>query len=1358
MILPHKQTLASGEDEENTSTDSATAEVFVFPTTVAQRRFWLLDQLKPGNPAFNIPLAARLVGPLRFDLLEQAVNNVLYRHEILRTNFTVLEGELVQLIHPVQSMHLDRYDISGCPDGEREAQVTRLMLQEGERPFSLSKGLLLRGGLIKVHEEEHVMMLTMHHICADGWSNGVLLREVAQAYTNLVGGPELPELPLQYADFAQWQQEWLKSPAAEEQRKYWLERLQGAMPVLNQPTDRPRLANSNNPGTIHTLLLSKPLTEALKVICQGENITPFMLFFAVYVILLYRYTSNTDLIVGTPTANRGQTELEDLIGLFSNPLLLRADLSGNPTFRDLLGRVRGLAVEAFAHQSYPFELLAEEVKIDQARAGGQWIQAYFIYQKAFMVPQQMSEVTLTPLRSISPGATFEWSLGVLERTEGTRLQLEYNTDLFDEPTIDRFLRHFQQLLEGIPGCLDNRIDELPILTPPEEKLLLVDRNQSRVEFPSDRRVHEIFEEQVKKSPDALALEDGTLRVTYAELNRRANLMAHKLMALELGREKRVVLLAKRWSVEAAVEFLSILKAGACCVLIDAAWTPERISACIAGKELLVGFTREDLALKPLIEGLRWLDFKAEGMADGNPSSVAHLNQPACIRFTSDQAHPPNEAILSHRALLNGTLAIAREFGICEDDRIALGLMGLRGMEDLLAGLASGAAIVFNPPDPVDDGNLLQWLRKTRIAILSLPVARWQQVINALPLASHFPAGNLRLVVTGGGPLAKAPWMVWRERTGSKTRWLHRYSVCENAGPAAWVEPFENSNQNQDDGWRVTVGRPSANTQIYLLDDKLQPVPVGVMGRVFIGGDGLAKANTSVLDDISDCFVTDPFSRSMEARLLRADDFGRFLSNGQIELVARADELAQTRGWRLELREIQLVLMEHPGVWDVKLVLCDSVGLVAYIVSNHQPPPKGAEIVFFCRQRLPNYMVPAAVVVLAAFPLSPDGRLDFQALPVPDKEGAALDREYTPPRTDTERKLADIWAGLLHLERVGIRDSFFAMGGHSLLAARLFFRIELEFGRRLPLAALISRPTVEQLASLLENQSDPPSNWQSLISIQQEVSEPAFFCVHGAGGNILIYRELAKHLAPFVAFYGLQSQGLDRKSRCLTRIEDMAAHYVGEIKSVQPMGPYCIGGYCMGGQIAYEMARILRQQGHEVSLVAMLDSYNTQVIWEAKTLLRRLSILQQKFAFHSGNLSRLQFKEIIGYLYEKCRMAGELMRGKTVAALAVLQNRVMGRDCDPAVEDYIQEINHQALRDYRPGACEGQITLFKPERNYDSYSDPKMGWGNLALGGIEIVELPVNPHAMLVEPFVRLLAAELSKRIAPGRQAGRSITA
>ena len=1339
------------ENEKNKPAGDMTAEVFVFPTTVAQKRFWMLDQLKPGNPIFNIPLAARLTGRLQFDMLEKAVNLLIERHEILRTSFSVLDGEVMQLIHPAQTIKLDRYDVSNFPQDERETQVTRLTLQEGERSFSLSNGLLLRGGVIKVSDEEHVIMLTMHHICADGWSNGVLIRELAETYTHLLGaGPALPELPLQYADFAQWQQEWLNSPMAEEQRKYWLECLHGAMPVLNQPTDRPRSASSRNPGTIHTLLLPKPLTEGLKMFCQREDMTTFMLFFAAYAILLYRYTGNTDLIVGTPTANRGQTELEGLIGLFSNPLVLRTDLSGKPTFREFLERVRILSLDAFAHQSYPFELLAESVKIDQTRAGGQWIQAYFIYQKAFMVPQQMPQLTLTPMRSVSPGATFEWTLGVLERTEGTRLQLEYNTDLFDEATIDRFLHHFQHLLESIPAGLDQKIDELTILTPIEEKNLLIDRNQSRVEYPVNRCVHEIFDAQAQKTPGAIALEDGARSITYGELSRQAGLLAQKLLSVEIGQDKHVAMVIDRWSIESIMGILAIMKAGACCVLIDANRPPEQLSGCIANKALRVGLIHEELKQRVAIEGLHWLDFRTEGFAEFKTPDLVSMDQPACIRFKPKETGPDADVILSHRALLNGTFANVKEIAIREEDRIGSGFSGLMDMEDILAALTSGASIILRPHDHLIGRNLFGWICDARITVLAMSNMKWQQIAHALSSDTPFNTGNLRCVVTHGRQLAKAPWIFWQNHLNADVNWLHRYTVCEYAGPAAWFRPLDTSQQNMNCEWRAGIDHASANTHVYLLDKNLQPVPAGIMGRLFIGGDGLALSGSSGLED-ADRFVRVKFSGSMETRLFKTDDFGRFLPNNQIEFVAQVDELTKTNGWRLELRELQLVLMEHPDVWDSKLAITDPAGLTAYIVSKNPSPPRAADIILYCRQRLPSYMTPAAVVVLDDFPLSADGEIDLQALPIPDKESSALHTEYIPPRTDTERKLSEIWAELLHLERVGIHDSFFALGGHSLLAARLFFRIELEFNRKLPLAVLISRPTIEQLAALLESRSDS-SGWPSLIPIQKQVNEPAFFCVHGAGGNILIYRELAKHLGSSVAFYGLQSQGLDRQTPCLTRIEDMAARYVNEIQSVQPVGPYYIGGYCMGGQIAYEMAKIIRQQGHEVALVALLDSYNTQVIWEKKTFLRHLSIWKQKLTFHADNLARLNFNETLGYINEKLRMAGELIRGKFVAALAMFRNKVIEGGGDSTVEAYIQEINHQALRDYRPAPFEVKVTLFKPERNYDTYSDPNMGWSGFALGGIEIVELPVNPHAMLIEPFVKSLAAELGKRIAPGRNA------
>ncbi len=453
-------------------------DVFIFPATVAQHRFWLLDQLQPGNPALNVPLAARLTGRLDEELLGRAVNEIVKRHEILRTSFQLMDGELVQIVHSAKEIPLARLDVTQVPESNREAKINELMVQEGKVPFDLAHGPLLRAGLIRVQEEEYILLLTMHHIGSDGWSNGIVIREVAQIYDALREARSLPELPLQYADFAVWQQEWLKTPAADAGREFWRTQLRGILPCLNLPADYPRKASRSNDSTIHTLLLPAELTDRLKSYCHAENLTLFMVFCTVYAILLRRYSGQGDVTIGTPVANRNQPDLEGLIGLFSNPLLLRLKFSPDLTLRGLMAQVKTLSLEVMEHQAYPFEKVVEEIQTDPSRAGLPWLQAYMVFQKAFMLPQQMAGVKLTPLRSISPGAMFDWMLGVLERAEGVRLQMEYNTDLFEQSTIDQALHHFQYLLEIVVKGEDFRIDELPLLTPQERQQLVMDWNKS----------------------------------------------------------------------------------------------------------------------------------------------------------------------------------------------------------------------------------------------------------------------------------------------------------------------------------------------------------------------------------------------------------------------------------------------------------------------------------------------------------------------------------------------------------------------------------------------------------------------------------------------------------------------------------------------------------------------------------------------------------------------------------------------------------------------------------------------------------------------------------------------------------------
>jgi non-ribosomal peptide synthetase component F/thioesterase domain-containing protein len=1164
-------------------------EVFVFPTTEAQRRFWLLDQLKPGNPALNVPLAARLTGRLDRPILERTVNEILRRHEILRTSFRSLDHEVVQIIHPEKIITLDSHDITGLPDSEREARVHQLMLEEGARPFVLSEAPLFRGSLIKVREEEQVLMLTLHHIGCDGWSNGIVMREVAEIYSALIEGrPGLPELPLQYADFAQWQQQWLESPPAAEQRQFWTSLLHGVLPVMNLPTDRPRAAHPSQPGTIHTLLLPRTLTEAIKDFCKREDVTPFMLFLAVYATLLYRYTGNPDIVVGSPAANRSQTDIEGLIGLFSNPLVMRQDLSGNPSLRLLLQRVKDLSVGAFAHQSYPFEKLLEEIQTDSQRAGLQWLQAYFIFQKAFMVPQQMPELTLNPLRSISPGAMFEWCLGVLERAEGIRLQLEYNSDLYDQTTIDRMLHHFQQVLETALTGLDVRIDEIPILTPAEQDKLLIRWNKPKLETPRSHLVHELFEQQAHQIPDAPAVCDSGTQLSYSQLNHRANQVAHYLRRRGVGPESRVGLAIDARTIEFIVGFLGILKAGGCCVILDSQITDAAVARLIHESRPVIlltksGFTADDAPPGPQIV---CFDTDANAIArepNDNLPNIVLADQPACVRFTSARTTTPAGAVLSHGALLNSAWVAKVELDLKNQDRVGFTL------DEMLPALVAGAALVLPLHlERFQAGDWLDWVRLLGVTVAAVPTRCWHEIVQAFPVSGERSV-DLRLLAIGGARMSSAAWSLWRRVTAGRVRLLDRYLLSETVGAVGYSEP----NPDFESLGQVFIARPALNSRIYVLDASLQPVPVGVPGDIYVGGQSLASGFLPESGPAAHRLVPDRISNKAGETLFRTGDRGRFLAGGGLEFVGRSDDLANTNGFRLELAEIWSVLCQHPAVWDALILPHENSGkrsLIAYVVSKSEQFLDEAVFRDFVRERLPDYMVPAAFVILERFPLTASGKLDREALPLPNPEPPGSESKHVAPETPTERLLCGIWGEVLGLRQVGITDNFFDLGGQSLLALRLQARVEKALGQSVSLAAFFKAPTVREFAGLIR---DPAAAAQQLVLLtpHSPTDKPPLFCLHFLSSA----RSLAKHLKPDRAVYGIQSP-IDEELRqwheqrqLSISMEQLAERCLAIIRGVQPGGPYYLLGFCFGGRLALEVARQLLLFGEEVALLALVDA-------------------------------------------------------------------------------------------------------------------------------------------------------------------------
>jgi non-ribosomal peptide synthetase component F/thioesterase domain-containing protein/acyl carrier protein len=1203
----YKNESATIKPPERNGSGSSNEEVFVFPTTVAQRRFWLLDQIQPGNPALNLPLAARLAGRLDREALEHAANELVNRHEVLRTSFQTLENELVQIIHPKQSLRLNWHDLTLHPESERQAEADQLLLAESKRSFVLTDGLLLRGGLIKLSEDEHVLMLTMHHIVCDGWSNGILMRELAEIYSALIEGRDLPaELPIQYADYAQWQHDWLAGPAADEQRQFWKSQLKGVLPFLSLPTDRPRKSGRSNNSNIHTLLLPKSLTDALKALCVRENLTPFMLFFATYATLLFRYTGQRDMIIGSPAANRNQTDLEGLIGLFSNPLVLRLKLSGELTVRELLAQVKNLSLAAFDHQMYPFEMLLDEIQTDPHRAGLSWPQAYIIFQKAFMLPQEMPGLTLTPLRSVSPGTMFEWMLGILERGEGIRLQLEYNTDLHDESTIDRVLHQFRQLLETWLVNLDVRIDTLPILTPGEYRQSVQDWNETRLEIPVDRSVSALFAEQVSRTPGATAVQNGEVCLTYLQLQERANQLAHFLLGHGLRPGGKVGLMAKGSALNFVIGFLGVIKAGGCCVVLNPRMEMAFLEALASdnGLELLIV---ESGSVQPHPCGkLRIINLDADAKSIGQQpendlSRPAEIDQAACVYFTSGFSGPGKGAIISHRSLLNSSIVARDALGLHEGDRVGF------SQYEMLPSLLAGATLVQPAAtEKFSAEGWLQWSRSQRLTVAALPTFRWHEVVQLLAQDPGLLPATLRLLAIGGSQIAPKALVIWQGVAAGRIRLLDRFLLTEAAGAVAFSERLATDSSQEP----ISIVKPARNFRIYLLDANLKPVPVGVPGDLYVGGDNLFSGYLASSESPEKNLVADPFSDQPGARLLKTFDTGRFLPGGGIEWLGRHEDLANTYGFQLELKEVWSTVVRQLGVWDAVVVPQDISGeksLVAYWVATKSTPAQSAELRAFISGSLPTYMVPKGFVSLASLPLTPDGRLDRKALPKPELK--SLMGEFFPPKTPAEVALAKIWCDILGLKQVGIRERFFEIGGHSLMAMQLVSRIKRELSFDLPLRTIFQHPTIEKLA-LQISQQPIAGRKAELIQLQAGGSGPdlIFLVDEGSFGLFKLAYLLDKNPPLYISVSPLPESALkaaaENRLAELPSMESLAAGHVALIKSRASRRPIILVGHCFGGELAFEVAHQLEKAGERVKTVLMLDSWMARPSywWKKKTWL------------------------------------------------------------------------------------------------------------------------------------------------------------
>ncbi|MFN6563694.1 MAG: non-ribosomal peptide synthetase [Nostoc sp. ChiSLP01] len=1066
-------------------------EVFIFPPSFAQQRLWFLDQLIPGNSIYNVPTVIRLTGSLNLAALEQTFNEIVRRHETLRTTFIVLDGQPLQAITPSLTIPISVFDLQQFPADKQEVEAKCIITAEIEHPFDLSSGPLLRVMLLMLCETEHILLLNMHHIICDDWSIGILIQELGTLYAAFAQNQPSPlvELPLQYADFAHWQREWLQKEVLQSQLAYWREQLNG-ISILHLPTDKPRPAIQNYQGATQFLELPKNLIDALEKLSQQESATLFMTLVAAFKTLLYRYTHQEDIALGSPIANRNRSEIEGIIGFFVNSLVLRSNLSGNPTFLEVIARVREVTLGAYSHQDLPFEKLVEELHPERNLSQHPLFQVVFGFQNAPMSSLELPGL-VPSLRNIDLKKTrFDLELhlwkcsedfrslwgGSWEYSEGLRGVMVYNTDLFERATITRMLKHFKTLLSGIVANPEQRIANLPLLDEFELHQVLVEWNNTQANYPQNKCIHQLFEEKVQHYPDSIAVNFANEQLTYQELNTRSNKLARYLQKLGVASEVLVGICIPH-SIEMIIGLLGILKAGGAYVPLDSSYPQERINFMLEDAQVSVLLTQEnllkdfpDFSNQILCIDKDWKIINQE--KEDNLKSDLNSENLAYVIYTSGSTGKPKGVAVPHKAV-NRLVCNTNYIKLSPSDKIAQAsnVSFDAATFEIWGALLNGAQLVGISKDvTLSPHEFALQLREKGINVLFLTTALFQQFARDVPQAF----ATLKYLLFGGEAV-DIRWVKKIIKHGAPKHLIHVYGPTENTTFSSYyyVENLPES------ATYLPIGRPIANTEIYILDTYFQPVPIGVTGELYISGDGLAREYLNRSELTAERFITHTFSNQSKTRLYKTGDLARYGTDGNIEFLGRIDNQVKIRGFRIELSEIEAVLSQHLGVRETVVIASEDVPddkyLVAYIVADREQIPSQNIQTFasllreFLQEKLPEYMIPRAYAILESLPLTPNGKIDRRALPTPETISFNY-QDYVAPRSQLEELLAEIWAKVLGKEQVGIRDNFFELGGHSLLATVLTSRIRDTFQIDLPVRNLFEAPTVEQLAKYIDAKS------------------------------------------------------------------------------------------------------------------------------------------------------------------------------------------------------------------------------------------------------------------------------------------------
>ena len=1311
------------------------------PLSLAQQRLWFLAQMDGQSSAYNIPLALQLTGVVNLTALEQAIAQIVSRHEALRTNFELVEDTAVQIIHRVRHIPLPVIDLQSISEPERLIEYQRIATEEVDRCFDLSQDPLIRTTVVKLAPQSHVLLVTMHHIISDGWSLEIFTQELSTLYTALVKGQPSPlaELSIQYADFAAWQQQWLQTEAFSQQLEYWQQQLAALPALLELPTDRPRPAVQTFQGGVERFTLSAELTRQLQHLTQQAGATLFMTLVAGLSVLMSRYSNTKDLAIGSPIANRNRSQIEPLIGFFVNTLVLRTDLEGDPSFSELLQRVKQMTLDAYAHQDLQFDKLVEILQPERSLSHNPLFQVMFVLQNATSPTQQMPHLTLSTLPVDQLTAQFDLTLSMEETAEGLTGFWQYNRDLFDPETIRRMSGHLKLLLEGIVTHPQKSVTALPLLPEAELRQLLVEWNDTQQDYSSGHCIHQLIEAQAALTPDAVAVVFEDQQLTYRQLNQQANQLARYLTELGVKSEVLVGIGVER-SPEMVIALLAILKAGGAYVPIDPKYPLERIEYILEDSQISVLLTRSGV-IDSKLTGCQVVDLDSQQQAiaqysTSNLDLAYSLDTLAYVIYTSGSTGKPKGVLVTHRGISNLAYAQSKTFGIKADSCVLqfASFSFDASISEIVMTFVAGAKLCLATSESLLPGSdLLKLLRQQQVTHVTLPPS-------ALAVLPHEPLPKLEAIVVAGEscpPELAAKWSQGRN-------FFNAYGPTETTVCATiWQYNHEES---------FPIGRPIANTQIYILDELLQPVPTGVVGEIYIGSIGIARGYLNRPELTEQRFIVNPFNNS--EKIYKTGDLGRYLADGNIEYLGRIDHQVKIRGFRIELGEIEHILNTHVDVAQGTVIAReDQPGnkrIVAYVVPKDNSQLEVTELRQFLQDKLPKYMIPSAFVLLESLPVTSNGKIDRRALPIPRVENNS---NSISPRTNTEKNIAQIWQEVLGVQSISVEDNFFHLGGHSLLAVKLSSKLEQTFDVNLPLAMLFQMPTIEQQASFLEQKANSKS-WSSLAPIQPKGSKTPLFLFQGVG----IYYPLSLHLGQEQPVYGLSIEMIDDSKRWFNQIEELVALYIKEIKTVQPQGPYYLGGISFGGMIALEAAQQLQAQGEKIALLALFDT------WGSNAYVLHPS--HKRLLTHLRKFSRSGFERVFSKfnrLKGKSHTSNEVQQQSFSQADKSNSNLSANRhnQKDKKHSSKVTQTYLQARKNYVPQVYSGKITLFRStqidKRLEFGDFDPQLGWGDLAAGGLDIIDIPGDHLGILKEPNVAILANELKNCIDKCHNQSKNLT-